>query len=189
MDLFGIFFLVSTFAATGYSLSCTVCTSDSTTSCTGSNITCPSGSLCGSIYTTTAGKYILFLDLSLPHLIIKAFIKVIVSTTNSTSNGLVCRTCATADSTWCYTSDTMTCTGNENMCILQTTKISVGSQSASAALRGCATKSMCDIGSQSQSAGGASTEVKFICTSGSFGLHSSFSILAIVCLFCLQLLC
>uniref|UniRef100_A0A803JKN1 UPAR/Ly6 domain-containing protein n=1 Tax=Xenopus tropicalis TaxID=8364 RepID=A0A803JKN1_XENTR len=42
---------------------------------------------------------------------------------NNTVNGLVCRTCASADSAWCYTSDTMQCTGDENMCLLQTTEI------------------------------------------------------------------
>ncbi|CAJ0933853.1 unnamed protein product [Ranitomeya imitator] len=47
----------------------------------------------------------------------------LVPSRNSTQNGLVCRTCTSPDSTWCYTSDTMQCTGDEDMCILQTTKI------------------------------------------------------------------
>uniref|UniRef100_A0A8C5QVE6 UPAR/Ly6 domain-containing protein n=1 Tax=Leptobrachium leishanense TaxID=445787 RepID=A0A8C5QVE6_9ANUR len=42
---------------------------------------------------------------------------------NTTFNELVCRTCISADSDWCYTKDTVHCTGDENMCLLQTTSI------------------------------------------------------------------
>ncbi|XP_069596815.1 phospholipase A2 inhibitor gamma subunit A-like isoform X1 [Ranitomeya imitator] len=45
--------------------------------------------------------------------------------TNSSSapNGVKCKSCITVNSDWCYTSDTMSCTGDEMACIMHTTKI------------------------------------------------------------------
>ncbi|XP_040289876.1 phospholipase A2 inhibitor 25 kDa subunit-like [Bufo bufo] len=96
-------------------------------------------------------------------------------TQSSTLNGLVCPSCVSANSTWCYTDDTIQCTGNENMCLfLQSTQES-GSMSTSTAFRGCATKSLCDLGSQSQNKTGLSTEVKFNCTRASITIGSTTS--------------
>ncbi|KAM3921581.1 phospholipase A2 inhibitor and Ly6/PLAUR domain-containing protein-like [Leptodactylus fuscus] len=103
--------------------------------------------------------------------------------TNSSRNGLVCRSCVSADSSWCYTSDTMRCTGEENKCLLQTTKVA---GILSTAIRGCATKSLCDLGSQSQIIEGVSTDVKFICTSGGLSVHKVVLTPAIVCLLLLK---
>lgn len=101
-------------------------------------------------------------------------------------NGLVCRSCVSADSTWCYTSDTLPCTGDENMCLLQTTQLT-GPVSTSVAVRGCATKSICDLGSQSQSVGDLSIKVQFICTSDGTSVHNVVLTPAIACLLLLRL--
>ncbi|XP_040182763.1 phospholipase A2 inhibitor 25 kDa subunit-like [Rana temporaria] len=201
--------------APSYSLSCTQCFSPSN-SCTGPSVTCPSGSVCGAAYTESWALGILvsrsYIKSCVPQdecdktgsMTIPSNGRVKLGTSccgtdlctptlpslpgdSSVSNGLTCRSCISADSTWCYTSDTMQCTGNENMCFLQTTKIS-GTTSSSIAMRGCATKSICDLGSQSSSVAGLKTEVKFICTNGSTGLQKGFYLPAVICVFFLKLL-
>ncbi|XP_077116219.1 phospholipase A2 inhibitor and Ly6/PLAUR domain-containing protein-like [Ranitomeya variabilis] len=208
----GILSLLSTLSATSYALSCTQCVSTSA-SCAGSIVTCRSGYTCGSSYTETvvgATTEVSFIrscvapaecsfngSLSIQ----QGYIRMGISCCNSDNcdptipslpsrssvlNGQVCRTCISADSTWCYTSDTLQCTGDENMCLLETTKIS-GSQSSSVAIRGCSTKSICDLGSQSQTVGDISVEVKFICTSGGRSVHKLVLTPVISCLLLLKL--
>ncbi|KAG8433725.1 hypothetical protein GDO86_012180 [Hymenochirus boettgeri] len=89
---------------------------------------------------------------------------------SSQLNGIVCRTCTSADSLWCYTSDTIQCTGNEDKCLLQTTQIS-GTLNSKVAIRGCATKSICDLGSSSVDVPNLKMDLTFKCTSGGFGVH------------------
>uniref|UniRef100_A0A8C5WJD1 Sodefrin-like factor n=1 Tax=Leptobrachium leishanense TaxID=445787 RepID=A0A8C5WJD1_9ANUR len=86
-------------------------------------------------------------------------------------NGLVCRTCVSTYSGWCYTDDTMQCTGNENMCLLQTTSIT-GAVSMRIVLRGCATKSLCDLSRQTEQTADRKVDMRFTCTSGTAGLYS-----------------
>ncbi|KAM4652612.1 phospholipase A2 inhibitor NAI-like [Discoglossus pictus] len=186
----------SALLAAAYSLQCTQCVG--ITSCSGSSITCPAGSLCGYTRTKVISAGITqesFIrscilekqcningTMSYPQSTLW-MVTSCCSTDNcnapslplptigTNKNGLVCRACVTADSDWCYTSDTMQCTGNQNMCLLQSVKIS-GTTSIKAALRGCATKSICDLGSQTTSEGGVTTNVKYVCTSGSNGLNN-----------------
>ncbi|XP_075695166.1 uncharacterized protein LOC142661629 [Rhinoderma darwinii] len=204
--------LLLTLAATSSALSCTTCLSTSSQTCTGSSVTCPSGFLCGSSYSETdiGGTAIrIFARECTPSSqcdvkgsigLKQGQIKMSSSccgtdsctpaipalpTTSSVPNGLVCRSCLSADSNWCYTSDTLQCTGDQNMCLLQTTQIT-GSASVSSAIRGCASKSICDLGSQSQTIGGTSTVVKFICTSAGMSLHKVVLTPAIACLLLLK---
>ncbi|XP_077312661.1 phospholipase A2 inhibitor gamma subunit B-like [Lithobates pipiens] len=199
--------------ASGYSLSCTECLSSSD-SCTGPSVTCPSGSACGAQYRETWFKGVLaskqYMMLCVPQNscnVIGSFsqpnyVKVKMGTScctsnqctpslpslprdSSGSNGLTCRSCVSLDSAWCYTPDTMQCTGEENMCLLQTRKGSVKPME-SKAIRGCATKSICDFGSLSSSSKGVKTEN--ICTSGSSGLQSGFYLPAVICILFFKLL-
>ncbi|KAM8927410.1 testis-expressed protein 101 [Pelodytes ibericus] len=197
-SLLGCLFLLSAVVATGNSLSCVNCNSLLGTSCTGSSVTCSSGSICGSQYTvSSAGTLAIYMfvrgcvpqhqcttngSITINGGTIKTSISCcdtaqctpttpILPTTSSQLNGKICRSCASATSDWCYTSDTIQCSGNENMCLLQTTKVTVGSQTSAVAIRGCSTKTICDLGSQSVSDGQSSVTVKFICTSGSIGLR------------------
>ncbi|MEE6481903.1 hypothetical protein FKM82_013059 [Ascaphus truei] len=185
------------------------------TSCTGSSISCPADNVCLSSYTVTTVGGIeistLFTrscelqskcDMSGSIIIPNGKIKTTTSccTTdnctppiptlpadNGVMNGLTCRACASADTDECYTSDTLECTGNEKMCLLQTTK-KTGAVSSTVAFRGCATKSICNIGSQYVSDGGTNMEVKRSCTDGSVGLHQGFIFPAAVALMLMILL-
>ncbi|XP_075462394.1 uncharacterized protein LOC142497880 [Ascaphus truei] len=184
--------LLQTTKKTGYSLSCRECVGMAGTSCTGSSITCPAGNVCISSYTVTNIGGIEAINLArgcesqsqcgMSGSISTALSTIKTSTSccttdnctppiptlpadNNVKNGLTCRTCVSADSNWCYTPDTMQCTGDEKMCFLQSTKIS-GSSSLTTAVRGCATQSICNMGSQSSSSGGTTVDVKTSCTNG-----------------------
>ncbi|XP_044134623.1 phospholipase A2 inhibitor and Ly6/PLAUR domain-containing protein-like [Bufo gargarizans] len=211
-SLFGILCLLSALVATSYALSCTHCFSNEAT-CSGPSLTCSSGQHCGTTYRETIAAGLKSISLtrsctlatqcgfrgtvgiqhgnirmgtsccnsdnctpSLPSLPIRS----------SYTNGLVCRSCKSDDSARCHTADTIECTGDENMCLLQTTHES-GSASASSAIRGCATESICNLGSQSASAGGVIRDIKFICTSGGLSAHTTVLAPAIVCLLLLKL--
>ncbi|XP_077312656.1 phospholipase A2 inhibitor and Ly6/PLAUR domain-containing protein-like [Lithobates pipiens] len=203
--------VLSALVASGYALSCTECVSP-LDSCTGPSVTCPSGSVCGAVYTQSwafgilaSKSYVMSCtpqnqcdksgSMSLPH---GVRMKIGISCCetdgctptfpslprdSSRYNGVTCQSCMSADSTWCSTSDTMQCTGEENTCLLQTTKLS-GSKELATAMRGCATKSICDLASYS----GSAMEVKFVCTSGSTGLQRGFYLPAVICIFFLKLL-
>ncbi|KAM3921663.1 phospholipase A2 inhibitor and Ly6/PLAUR domain-containing protein-like [Leptodactylus fuscus] len=100
---------------------------------------------------------------------------------SSNPNGLVCPSCISDDPAWCDTSDTIQCTGDENSCLLQTTKIT-GPYPYSAATGGCATSSLCNFRIGPLNVGG----VKFTCTSGGFGVHKVVLTPVIVCLLLLK---
>ncbi|OCT73600.1 phospholipase A2 inhibitor and Ly6/PLAUR domain-containing protein [Xenopus laevis] len=206
----------SALAATGDSLSCQTCISASKTPCQGKSLLCPSDSACAATYTLTTANgrtisemYTLSCaplrqcdkpaSMSIPNGKIKRGISCCFEDNctpptptlppdNSRLNGQICRTCTSADSTWCYTDDTMRCTGEENMCLLQTTVIS-GPVSSQVALRGCATKSMCDLGSNSVSYPGFSMDLHFFCTSGSLGIHQGYFMSMLVSIALTTILC
>ncbi|XP_069803320.1 phospholipase A2 inhibitor NAI-like isoform X2 [Dendropsophus ebraccatus] len=209
----GILSLLSALIATSDALSCTECISTIFSSCSGPSVTCPSGYQCGSTYTKSfegGMTSTVFVRSCMPssHCNLvgsisqqQGQIKTVSSCCNTANcnptvpalptpgsnlNGVVCRSCLSAKSDWCYTKDTISCTGNENMCLLQTSKIT-GSVSLSTAIRGCATKSLCDLGSQSYSANGESTDIKFTCTSGGISVHQVVLAPAVACLLLLKL--
>ncbi|XP_056398159.1 phospholipase A2 inhibitor and Ly6/PLAUR domain-containing protein-like [Hyla sarda] len=213
ISLTGILSLLSALAATSYALSCTQCVSTTSYSCSGSSVTCPPGYRCGSAYTesSVSGERVsvsLFRaciashecnfngSLSIQHGKAKRVTSCCNTnhctptippfpTQSSDPNGVVCRSCISADSTWCYTSDTIQCTGDENMCLLQTTKIR-GSVSASTAVRGCGTKSLCDLGGQLPDISGLSLKTEFICTSDGIRVCRVVLTPAIMCLLLLK---
>ncbi|XP_075462401.1 phospholipase A2 inhibitor and Ly6/PLAUR domain-containing protein-like [Ascaphus truei] len=199
-SLLQVLCVLSALVATGYSLSCTVCESSSGTSCTGLSINCTDAHVCMSSYTVlTAGgiETKIFTrncepqtrcgingSITLPTY--KSQMGSSCCTTdnctpsiptlpanNNTKNGVTCRTCISADSDYCYTSDTVECTGDEKMCLLQSTKIS-GSISRKVAIRGCATESICNIGNQFANGNGLTTEVITKCSNGNIGLYQGF---------------
>ncbi|XP_075045848.1 phospholipase A2 inhibitor and Ly6/PLAUR domain-containing protein-like [Mixophyes fleayi] len=186
--------LISCLASTGYSLTCIYCESTST-SCTGATtINCSAGNACGYAYAEasegTIQTKLLFRTCvresscntsgSITYYNGKSKTATSCCSTDNCDplplkipadsaekNKLVCRSCLKSKAKWCYTSDMMECTGDETKCILQTAKTSSGSF----ALRGCATKSICDQGSQSTADG----EVNIWCTDGSSNLqHTSY---------------
>ncbi|XP_066428749.1 phospholipase A2 inhibitor and Ly6/PLAUR domain-containing protein-like [Eleutherodactylus coqui] len=209
ISLIGFLSLFSALTATSSAISCTKCASTSMT-CSGSSITCPDGFMCGSEYTDLGE------GLRAKHLIRKctpssecnfsgsmtmteerfALGISCCSTDNCTPtlptvptkghnpNGVICPSCASAKSTSCYTSDTIQCTADENMCLLEAIEIK---GSASGAMRGCGTKSYCDLGSQSYTAGGSTIKTTYTCTSSAISAHKVVLTPAIVCLLVLKL--
>ncbi|XP_053547097.1 phospholipase A2 inhibitor gamma subunit B-like [Bombina bombina] len=137
-------------ARQGYSLSCMQCV-ETGSSCSGSSVSCGSGEHCGSTYgvtTFTGGAEVKFFTRSCipasecnanggfsnPYIQVKLSssccstdnctpITPILPTGSTQPNGLTCRSCFSATSDWCYTEDTMSCTGDEDRCILQSTNV------------------------------------------------------------------
>ncbi|KAM8927843.1 uncharacterized protein RCH25_008151 [Pelodytes ibericus] len=202
--------------STSYALDCTTCFSMTGSSCSGTSIACPSDYVCGIAKTVTSAMGLQVSEQvsrsCVPRNVcsLKASMSLYGNmrsqvgysccyTDNCTPpqpplpeldtkpNGLVCRTCVSADSDWCYTDETMKCTGSENMCLLQTMKTK-GPVTATTAIRGCATKSFCDAGSQSLENAGLSVESKITCTSGAGGLYSGFLLSLLVSCFLTKLM-
>ncbi|XP_075134995.1 phospholipase A2 inhibitor and Ly6/PLAUR domain-containing protein-like [Leptodactylus fuscus] len=210
-SLIRILSLLSALTATSSALSCTECTSTNST-CSGTSMTCPSGSLCGSSFTetTTDGTRIPNLvrtcvpsnncDFKGSISLKEAKVRIVISccstdnctptlpplpTRSSKPNGVVCPSCLSFNSTSCETSDTIQCTGEENRCFFQTTRVT-GSVSVSASSHGCATKSVCDFGGQSIDVEGTVADVTFTCASGGLSVHKVILTPAIVCLLLLK---
>ncbi|XP_073426667.1 phospholipase A2 inhibitor 25 kDa subunit-like [Dendrobates tinctorius] len=211
-SLIGILSLFLTLTATSDALSCIKCISQSST-CSGSRVTCRSGNVCGSEYAEAivGGMRTEALmrscvpssqcnakgTISTSELQIRMAMSCCstddctpniseLSSKGTNLNGLVCPSCISSDAASCYTSDTVQCTGDENMCILQTSKLS-GSMSSLAAIRGCATKSVCDLGRKTETISGISMDVSTFCTSGSKSVHKVVLNPAVVCLLLLKL--
>ncbi|KAG8550136.1 hypothetical protein GDO81_028167 [Engystomops pustulosus] len=175
-SFYGFLSLFSTLIATSSALSCTQCASPGSSSCSGSDTTCVADNQCGSLYikdiqlggdiseafvrtcvlpsncgfqgSITNGQRSLRAAISCCNNTDSC-----VPTTPSlpevgtTPNGAVCPSCISIGALQCSSSDTYSCKGNENMCILGTAQIP-GLYVASMAVRGCGTKSFCDLGKQ-----------------------------------------
>ncbi|XP_075046787.1 phospholipase A2 inhibitor NAI-like [Mixophyes fleayi] len=192
--------ILSVLSATGYSLSCKVCMDMFSTFCDGPSMVCPADNACASSYTVTTAygsalsrvfsmscaprhQCNMLGSVGVPNGKIKMSITCCykddctppmptLPADNSQKNGLTCPTCTSADSTWCYTGDTMQCAGSENMCLLQTTE-NIAPIKQSVAVRGCATESICSLGTQRVEFGKLKSILTFSCNDGSVGLHSS----------------
>ncbi|KAM5131911.1 phospholipase A2 inhibitor NAI-like [Mantella aurantiaca] len=187
-SLFQILGALLALVASGHALSCMHCFSN-TESCIGLSVPCSSGFKCGAtLYSNEKGGVAikLYMKSCMPQdqcglngsatIVFGVKMRMGISCCSShlctptvptlprvslVSNGLTCRSCISADYTWC--TGTIQCTGDENMCLLQTSKLS-GIMSASTAIRGCATKSLCDLGSLFYNTKVLTADIKFICT-------------------------
>ncbi|XP_068099407.1 uncharacterized protein [Hyperolius riggenbachi] len=148
-SLFGIVGILFALVASGYSLSCTVCSNINSTSCTGSSVTCPPGSVCGvsyvKIYDDEDYEEI-YMRYCVPqqNCVVKGSItnkemhlKTAISccsTDNCTPtlptlpksssklNGKECPSCVSDGTETCNLSKTIKCTGDEDKCVVQTTQ-------------------------------------------------------------------
>uniref|UniRef100_A0A8C5WJM0 UPAR/Ly6 domain-containing protein n=1 Tax=Leptobrachium leishanense TaxID=445787 RepID=A0A8C5WJM0_9ANUR len=188
----------------GHALSCIQCVSLESTYCIGPSVSCPPDNVCGTSYTETSLGSSVFTKIYVRGCFAKNKCnlqgstsvindvmrrigstcceinnctpsKIILPDASTRLNGLVCRTCISANSGWCDTDNTLQCTGDENMCLLQTTSIT-GAESKTYAYRGCATKSLCDIGRQTEENAGQKVDERFTCTSGTAGLYSGLTL-------------
>ncbi|XP_069802883.1 phospholipase A2 inhibitor and Ly6/PLAUR domain-containing protein-like [Dendropsophus ebraccatus] len=219
MSLTGILSLFSALIATSDALSCTQCYSSYSWTCSGPSSVCPSGYECGSSYTgKTTGiitgemsRELIRGCLPSSHCNIQGSIRIHIGyiqkvtsccttddcvpeapsfpTISTKPNGLVCQSCTAANSTWCSTSDTALCTGDESLCVLETLKrTDSGQVTASMIIRGCATKSICHLGSHSSAIfEHISLEDKFTCTSGGINFQGVILTPAISCLLLMKL--
>ncbi|XP_056399467.1 phospholipase A2 inhibitor gamma subunit B-like isoform X2 [Hyla sarda] len=207
MKLIGFLWVLSLFWGQGSSLSCTVCLAQNATFCTGNNVTCPPGRVCGSSRTVNMEDGIKKNEFSGRSCVPedqcqgpgsfsthnsqskKGFSccntdnctppPPVLPPDNTTPNGLTCPTCTADGVDWCDTGRTMGCTGDETMCILQYSKMS-GTLSRDSVLRGCATPTICNIGNQTLVTDGISVEVQISCTGGCGGLHCHYVLYILV---------
>ncbi|XP_053307519.1 uncharacterized protein LOC128469745 [Spea bombifrons] len=187
----GLLCIFSVFAHTAFSLTCQKCVGMGTQSCDGLSVTCSADEACGASYTVTTANSTelkVYARDCLPkkHCDLQGSVTAITNTkvkmvmsccftddcvpelpelpeNNDEPNGLSCRTCYSVDSSWCSSTDTIACKGNENMCLLQSTKLR-GIINVQTSYRGCSTKSICSIGSQSLASGGFNIDYSFLCT-------------------------
>ncbi|XP_072282015.1 phospholipase A2 inhibitor and Ly6/PLAUR domain-containing protein-like [Pyxicephalus adspersus] len=202
--MLGIFCVLSILAGFGHSLTCKVCMQSFSSYCSGTDVVCPAGHACASSYTLTTGDGSKLSEefargcvptsrcnktssLSLPRGKIKMGVSCCFQDNclppfptlpkdNFDPNGVTCATCSSADSDWCYTKDTMKCNGDENMCILESSHYYKPVDSL-LSLRGCATKSMCDLGMQAISYGQLKMTMNITCTSAGSPLYSHLQLL------------
>ncbi|KAM4015676.1 phospholipase A2 inhibitor and Ly6/PLAUR domain-containing protein-like [Anomaloglossus baeobatrachus] len=207
MSIFAFWILVSALAVTSRALSCVSCSSLIYLQCVGPSITCDSGQQCATIWADTiyAGSISpVSIRTCMPSSQCgfkgnmntqKGRMWTTVSCCNTdnctpafpllpavdpTLNGKVCPSCISTASASCDSSNTMQCSGNENMCLLQSTQ-STGFVSL-LAVRGCATKNFCDLGTQNFDVDGVEMEIKFTCPTGGTSVHRVFLTPAVVCL-------
>ncbi|XP_069803905.1 uncharacterized protein [Dendropsophus ebraccatus] len=151
----------------GYSLTCPECRATNSTSCMGQSVTCKKNDLCATSYSVTLnsdGTSSLELirscapssqcnytgKISFPTGKMWMSISCCASdnctspnvTTPSFSsqlNGLICPSCQSSDSDWCYSGNTVPCYGDEKVCVLHTTT----RDGRKSSFRGCAPQSTC----------------------------------------------
>ncbi|XP_040183155.1 urokinase plasminogen activator surface receptor-like [Rana temporaria] len=85
------------------------------------------------------------------------------TSTSTVSNGVQCKTCASSSSGSCETATTMTCTGQENLCMTYAQTTTTGSISSTSSVRGCGTKSLCDAQNPSITMNYKTVVNNFIC--------------------------
>ncbi|KAM4015674.1 phospholipase A2 inhibitor and Ly6/PLAUR domain-containing protein-like [Anomaloglossus baeobatrachus] len=211
-SLIALLSLLSTLSATSYALLCTQCMSPSST-CSGKSVTCPSGHVCGAAYSEFiygGKKTASMLRSCTPSYECNTFSSITTSkiqlrmvtsccgtddctpsspalpAKDTNPNGLVCQSCTAAKSIWCNSPHTIECTGDENTCFVQTTKLS-GNFSDFSVMRGCATQSVCELGNRPEKMEGYSIDVKTICIGGSTSVYKVVLTPAFVCLLLLKL--
>ncbi|KAM4015672.1 uncharacterized protein ACNLHF_002316 [Anomaloglossus baeobatrachus] len=198
-------------SATGSALLCTSCSSLTSSQCTGPSVTCDSGYQCASISSQTIYQGSLS-PVSIRTCMPSSSQCGVTGSMNtqqgrmwtaisccntdnctptipslpsvdSTLNGKVCSSCITTSSASCTSSNTMQCSGNENMCLLQSTQ-STGLVPL-LGIRGCATKSLCDLGTQNFDVTGVTMQITFTCSGGT-SVHKVLLTPAVACLLLLK---
>ncbi|XP_040277084.1 uncharacterized protein LOC120992272 isoform X2 [Bufo bufo] len=190
-SLLKILILISTLTTTSYALSCTQCVSVFSSTCSGDKVTCPFGSFCGSInMEIIIGGFpinLLIRDcMASPDCDLKASMSInygqvkrvtsccdtdnctptipAFSAKSSKPNGVVCRIPAPSGlSNWFSNANTIQCRGDEDVCVLQKSKLS-GSTSISIDTRACGTRTICDLSDHLYDFDGISVEFQYICS-------------------------
>ncbi|MEE6481912.1 hypothetical protein FKM82_013065 [Ascaphus truei] len=209
--------VISALIATGYSLLCIHCASSDQSFCSGIPQPCPSSQhVCTSSYSMTTidgvnlSKIFARLcdksqacnksgSIGIPQGRIKSSTTCCNSDNctpatptfapeSSEKNGVRCGACMSVNSKSCAPSTTLECTGNENQCILQVSTVSAGATIATA-VRGCASKSICEFGSQETEMGSMKVKAEVSCTSTGIALHHNLFLVALAALSLWKLVC
>ncbi|XP_069598642.1 phospholipase A2 inhibitor NAI-like isoform X1 [Ranitomeya imitator] len=200
MCLWGLLCFLSAFAATGNCLQCVTCSSNSLNSCSSTNsVSCQDGQVCASQSTVTmqSGEFsqyfkrfcapqsecnvtgsfsyystaqriattCCFSDLCSPK-------NPIVPSANSQINGVICSMCSLSGDA-CGANQNMNCTGNETMCMVMSTKYTVGTQVTLSLIRGCASSNYCIRSNITFPSNEGQTEITYQCTAGTLANSSS----------------
>lgn len=188
----GFLCVLSAFTATGYSLTCKQCLGQDPSSCVGTTETCPADHACGAVRSVTkineSEMDLYFIScvalkecnspgsISAPGRKIRRGTSCCYTSNcvppapqlpadDKEANGLFCGTCLTETSTDCSPDGIMECTGKEDMCLFQTT-LTTGLLNSQEALRGCSTKSYCNLAKQSVKSVQMNVELTYSCTLG-----------------------
>ncbi|XP_075459388.1 phospholipase A2 inhibitor and Ly6/PLAUR domain-containing protein-like isoform X1 [Ascaphus truei] len=199
--------------ATASALSCPQCITFNGRDCDSPVVNCSaSHDVCMAVYTkTTAGKVSIpvfmrlcgnskdceqFRSVRAPGLEIISnstcntteFDANVLTDTNKTVNGLVCRACLFPGSRSCYTADTIQCRGMENRCIRYATTTTLGGVfQTTFASRGCATESFCKEGIISVFSEELDIISDIACTGGSSNLSQSGGLVALIALILIKM--
>ncbi|XP_073457873.1 uncharacterized protein [Aquarana catesbeiana] len=205
---------VTTYCSNGFSLLCNKCINFSGANCTGSLETCQSGYSCAtsiSVTTPSSGSPTSTLtrgcvpnnQCNITGSLTFTGGRVAIATAccdtdncasaipsvpavNSTSNSLICSTCASSN--YCSSSNTLQCSGLETQCGVMSTSLTGSSTST---IRGCATPSVCNyLGNQNVTYGDQNINavVTTYCSNGGFNLQSSFYLPAFLAFFLFKFL-
>ncbi|XP_073511910.1 uncharacterized protein [Phyllobates terribilis] len=181
---------ISICITTGHALSCIECSTSSSTTCTGNNVTCPSGFVCKSFYSGGRRGESTFLkettrscahpsgcnmktSMSINEIRFNMASSCCdtdncspsipeLSPISSVPNGVTCPSFMAIGANLIQSSGPMTCTGDQNQCAIME-----GNGEFVALFRGCATKSFCDVGSQTDT----SSILRIRCHNGDISIH------------------
>ncbi|KAM4704495.1 phospholipase A2 inhibitor NAI-like [Rhinophrynus dorsalis] len=209
--------ILSAFIAKGYSLTCTQCISMDGSQCTGPSVSCASSDYaCTSSYTVTimgsietSKQFVRVCEkktncgkagsVTIPGGRIRS-VSTCCYTDNCTpiepvfphektgKNGIKCDGCIAINSRTCETDTKVECSGNEDMCITQISTVS-GRLTTVTAVRGCASKEVCEVGNQNIELENVKMNIDTTCTGGSICLQHSFILLAFAAFLHLKLIC
>ncbi|XP_063800041.1 phospholipase A2 inhibitor NAI-like [Pseudophryne corroboree] len=200
-SLLGSLLVFSALTATGFSLTCYNCINVTGTTCNQPTVTCPAGDVCIASYslvtvtgsapttqysitcgstaqcnvtgswtvnfgTVRTGVTCCSTDNCTPTL-------PTLPTQGSQPNNVTCRTCSSYTD-YCYTGDTIGCTGSETKCGILS-KVLTGTISQATTIRGCTTPSFCDtLGTGVYYYSGLNIAMTTYCSNGAVGLYAGF---------------
>ncbi|KAM4015059.1 uncharacterized protein ACNLHF_001745 isoform 1-T1 [Anomaloglossus baeobatrachus] len=196
----------------GYKLTCTCGVTAASTNCSDTNVTCAAGTVCATVHAVTTigdasserftktcspiNQCGISGIASIPNGNMKIMTACSIDNCNlsfpefpmekTDLNGVTCQKCISAD-TDCHSSQTMRCTGDQRACLLQTTELT-GKTKASVAVRGCTTRSICDLTRQDYTVDGITSATKFTCTNGADPVQRNLVTAAVISLLSLQYL-
>ncbi|XP_075046197.1 phospholipase A2 inhibitor NAI-like [Mixophyes fleayi] len=199
MKTLGFLAVLTALTSTGYSITCKSCWHFSDKPCTQPAVSCPSDNVCVAAYSvvtvvgTDTPQYSISCgtrdQCNVNGSLTFIYGKVKTGTSccdtddctpptpqlpadSSEKNGLICPTCSSDKSDFCYTGDTLPCTGDEVKCGRMARKLT-GTITLKDTICGCATKSFCDIlGNQVASISGLNIDSKMFCSHGEVGQYA-----------------